>query len=380
MKIQFLMGVLALLLAASCQEDEVSIEDSSNEMTYEQFYGTGGDDSANSLLQLSDGGYLLVGTEQPGVNDSRMLVVRTDERGNEQWSRSFGEPGGLGGAAAVVEAPGGGFYVCGQWDEKPAVLHLDAQGNLDWQAVLNRTGLATGLAVDAGRLLVVGHNFSESFTFQVNPEQGDVLGIQEVPHESNLLLNDLASLPSGGYMAVGQAFQAGIPQLALCRFSREGVFQELNLFAEWQGAVGTDLIVNRNGELVACGVTARSNNETGLLLVAFTQEGERLWGDGLDVGANEFAFGLCEAAEGGYLLVGRQEVSGQGEQVLLAKFGSMGEPEWQHTRFGGSLDEEAKAVVSTADGGFAIAGETASYGLGGRDIYLLKTNSKGRLQ
>ena len=45
--------------------------------------------------------------------------------------------------------------------------------------------------------------------------------------------------------------------------------------------------------------------------------------------------------------------------------------------FGGAEDDFAHAVIETADGGFVIAGETQSFGAGGRDFWLIKTSSSG---
>ena len=49
---------------------------------------------------------------------------------------------------------------------------------------------------------------------------------------------------------------------------------------------------------------------------------------------------------------------------------------WTKT-YGGSDDDIGRCVQQTSDGGFIIVGYTESYGFGGRDIYLIKTNANG---
>lgn len=47
--------------------------------------------------------------------------------------------------------------------------------------------------------------------------------------------------------------------------------------------------------------------------------------------------------------------------------------------FGGSDDDRGKSVQQTSDGGYIIVGSTKSYGAGGSDIYLIKTDANGYL-
>lgn len=49
------------------------------------------------------------------------------------------------------------------------------------------------------------------------------------------------------------------------------------------------------------------------------------------------------------------------------------------TRYGGSGSEDARGVARTSDGGFVMAGYTRSYGAGGDDMFVVKTDSAGNL-
>ncbi len=52
---------------------------------------------------------------------------------------------------------------------------------------------------------------------------------------------------------------------------------------------------------------------------------------------------------------------------------------WQKT-FGGKLEDFANSIQQTTDGGYIIAGGTASFGAGSLDVYVLKLNADGELQ
>jgi len=53
-----------------------------------------------------------------------------------------------------------------------------------------------------------------------------------------------------------------------------------------------------------------------------------------------------------------------------------GNASWTET-FGGNFSDVGRSVMQTSDGGYIIAGRTNSYGAGGADIYLIKTDASG---
>ena len=66
--------------------------------------------------------------------------------------------------------------------------------------------------------------------------------------------------------------------------------------------------------------------------------------------------------------------------IVLAFFGLTAKAQntFQQT-YGGTGSDEAFSVQQTSDGGYIIAGWTQSFGTGGKDIYLVKTNSDGNI-
>ena len=117
-----------------------------------------------------------------------------------------------------------------------------------------------------------------------------------------------------------------------------------------------------------------------LILYAFSgveTEGE-VWsatfgGPGFEVGTS-----ILEKRGGGYIIAGATNSrGGGGYDAWLLSTDSKGREVWNET-FGGPGDEEAMAVVATVDGGYAIAGGTNSFGAGDFDVWLIKTDSTGR--
>ncbi len=84
-----------------------------------------------------------------------------------------------------------------------------------------------------------------------------------------------------------------------------------------------------------------------------------------------------QTTDKGYILAGYTNSYGAGGyDVYLVKTDSFGVVQWTHT-YGGSDWEFANCVEQTLDGGYIICGGTYSYGKGNEDYYLIKTNSAG---
>ncbi|KXA90982.1 hypothetical protein AKJ57_02910, partial [candidate division MSBL1 archaeon SCGC-AAA259A05] len=112
--------------------------DNQGNKEWSRTFGGENSDWANSLVQTSDGGYALAGwTESFGAGENDFWLVKTDNQGNKEWSRTFGgwdSDAGL----SLVQTSDGGFaltggtesYGAGSWDFW--LVKTDPQGNKEW--------------------------------------------------------------------------------------------------------------------------------------------------------------------------------------------------------------------------------------------------------
>lgn len=98
-------------------------------------------------------------------------------------------------------------------------------------------------------------------------------------------------------------------------------------------------------------------------------------GDSLD-----FAVQVSGTAEGDYLILGRSNSYGLGlTDAYLLKVDKQGNKIWDDN-YGGANFDDAYAMAPTNDGGYFIIGSTLSFGAGGMDMMLIKTDGQGRQQ
>jgi hypothetical protein len=90
------------------------------------------------------------------------------------------------------------------------------------------------------------------------------------------------------------------------------------------------------------------------------------------------AYAVRQTVDGGYILSGRVEITPSNADLLVIKTDSDGNVEWDKTYGGVYFDwSQSNDILLAPDGGYYFQGETASYGAGSRDIWLIKTDSEG---
>ncbi|GAJ15559.1 unnamed protein product, partial [marine sediment metagenome] len=90
-------------------------------------------------------------------------------------------------------------------------------------------------------------------------------------------------------------------------------------------------------------------------------------GDNSDVG-----YSVQQTSNGGYIIAGVTESFGEGGlDVYIIKTDAGGDTLWTKT-CGGADWDFGFSVQLTSDGGYIVVGKTVSFGAGSFDVYLLK--------
>ncbi len=127
-------------------------------------------------------------------------------------------------------------------------------------------------------------------------------------------------------------------------------------------------------------------------ITCFAQAPAIQWQKSFGESNDEYASEIKQTPDGGYIFVGStNSTTGSysnnhgGFDILVIKINSTGGLEWQKL-FGGTAMDFGRSIVTTSDGGYIVAGYTASTDFdavgnhGNKDYLLLKLNSLGNVE
>jgi hypothetical protein len=145
-----------------------------------------------------------------------------------------------------------------------------------------------------------------------------------------------------------------------------------------QGEEGYAVVHTSDGGYALAGVTFSFGAGSGdFWLVKTDTEGTMEWNRTYGGAGLERAHALVQTSDGGYALAGYTDSFGAGNQdVWVVKTDSNGNMEWNRT-YGGAGRDSAESIVQTSDAGYAVAGETCSFGEPNGDFWLVKTDGSG---
>ena len=315
--------------------------DSNGNEQWNQTYGGTEHDWASSVQQTSDGGYILVGITS-GAGDTDFWLVKADFNGNEQWNQTFDCTYPFDSVSSVQQTSDGGYILAGDLKSSRAYLSdfwlikTDSNGNEQWTQTYGGTGWDRAHSVQQtsdGGYILAGHTSSYG--------AGD-FDFWLVKADSNG--NEQWNKTFGG------AYDDGA--YSVQQTSDDGYI--LAGYTQSYGAVGNDF-----------------------WLVKTDSNGNEQWNKTFGSNGNrDLVCSIQQAADGGYILAGITGPYRNSVDFLVVKTDSDGNKQWDKT-FGITGYFRIKSVQQTTDEGYILAGHTSSYGAGDNDFWLIKIEGEG---
>ncbi len=111
--------------------------------------------------------------------------------------------------------------------------------------------------------------------------------------------------------------------------------------------------------------------------VTFAQAPDTFWTRIYGGTGDDRGYSVQQTSDGGYIMAGYTASFGAGlADVYLVKADSIGDSLWTRT-YGGQYHDRGHSIDITSDGGFIIAGQTESFGVDSADVYLIRTDANG---
>lgn len=340
---------------------------------FQRAIGAEGYEKGSVIRQLSDGGFIIGGeTDRSfGLQESDMLMVRTDQIGNVVWTQTYG------GAERevvndVLQAADLGFVALAEKyqpnkkeGEFMTVLKTDVSGNLQWKKMFDEDG-----------------NETEGFSMAATPDGNYI--IAGIIKKMNVA--------SGAFFSVGGETQ----RLFLLKIDGNGnKVWSRKLSVSGYATTGVSVIVARDGSYVVTGNIARrasdqsemagrienvsENEERNMLLAKIRPDGSLAWAKEYAANRITAGFSLVEKSEGGFMVVGIATIGSTSNiDIFAMSLSNEGNIQWAKT-IGTPAFETVSDVLQTSDGGFVISGTTESEGPAYDDALLIKLSHRGIL-
>lgn len=275
------------------------------------------------------------------------------------------------------------------------VTSINANGNVNWSNRFNdptntHNELNDAIFMPNGDLFVSGTdgtmNAQGAVILQLDPATGSTINQMKLStpglvadYGENLILD------AAGTNLVLTGRSGGSPHIT--RVNTGLTTTQSIIYDDFHGHYGYDIVTNNNvGALDGYVVAGNQFTSLGMrdgLVMNVRANGTIIWQKTYDINPNgdeEFRSINKLSNGGGYVLTGYTNSTGAGQRdVLLVVLDNSGNVQYAST-FGGTNSEEGVTAIQTADGGFAILGETYSFGHGQSDLYLIKIDAAGLLE
>jgi hypothetical protein len=337
--------------------------DRQGKMLWQKTFGGSAYDGAYSVAATKDGGFVIAGYTYSNDGDitthhgnSDAWILRLDKNGNKLWqSTAGGSASDI--ASSLVETSDGGYIMAGQTASTDGdvannhgstdawVVKLDKNGTKQWQKTLGGTASEGGQAIletPEGGYMIAGWT---------NSNDGDVTGYH-VGWGTNLGNFDgwVVKLDKDGTLLWNKAYGG----------SRNEVINSITRGSDNSYTIADDTKSNYDGDVGA------NHGNGDAWAVHIDKDGKILWQKPLGGSVDERAYCITYTQDGGYLLAGFTssndgDVSGNhgGEDAWVVRLDQGGNKLWQRT-LGGSGSEIARAVFQRVNGTYVMVGTTGS--------------------
>jgi hypothetical protein len=340
------------------------------------------------VIEASGGGYAILGVKDTAINARDFWLIRTDASGNHLWNQTYG---GTGWEIArdIIEVSAGGFALLGTTQSYGAggtdiwLVRVDAAGNHLWNTTFGGSGdddivygfvevSAGGFAIGAGTDRF-SPPYNDAWLIRTDAA-GNELWNQTYGGPENDWVDDMVEASGGGFtlLCTTRSFGAGGQDSMLIHTDASGNHQWNQTYG-YSGNEVSGFITEVSGGGYAFTAISRTFDSYGDSCFIRTDAlGNHQWNQTYGGNFRDFAFYPYELSNGEFVLAGFTTSFGAGvDDLWVIRTDASGNLYW-HRTYGGSGTEWGIRIQEVTGGGFIVSGETTSFGAGLEDIWLLR--------
>jgi hypothetical protein len=363
-----------------------------SQVKFQRTYGGNGYDDGRCVKQTYDGGYIIAGsTSSFGAGLSDILLLKVDSLGNPLWAKTFGGANIDRGYSLDITNDSG-FVICGFTNNFGSggydiyLIRTDSLGNASWTKTYGGNDWDFGFSIKQtpdGGFIIAGDSYSGVSGYR-NPEiiktdnAGNLQWKKELTIYNDEYVNTIGITNNNQYVVAGYSFLVNRTN------SEDVVVHKLDSNGDslWTKFIGdsTDeevfsLLMLQDNSFVMVGSNLDTNNLNNLM-IRLSENGDSLLYKLLSPDEDEVTYDVSNVNDDLIICGYTTTFGGGGKDFFITKTDTLGNvllPAGQ--TYGALGDEIAYSVRTTSDGGYILCGSTTGYGPGPEAVFLVKVDS-----
>lgn len=362
-------------------------------------FGGASSDLLTSMQLTSDGGSILTGyTILSSFGDNDIYVLKLNEKGNITWAKNYGGPSNDQ-SSSIIQTSDGGFIIAGQTKSFGAsgydiyLLKLGSDGAITWSKSFKAANdeFATGIIqTEDGGYIVSGYSNS----FSATGSDFDIL-ILKLASDGTLVwgktyggaVNDFSTSIKktlSGFVISGYtySFDAQMGDALIINMSSSGTVLWSRMYGGMAEDRANSIDITGNDFIIAGQTQSFDLQNEDVFVFKLDNNGYIYDNDNAKPRTFGSSFKLSDKAnsiilttDGGYALTGYVNSVGNDKDIVIIKlFGNL-EFNWAKL-YGGSNNESGNFIIQRK-GNYFIGGNTNSFGSGSDDACFMSVKEDG---
>ncbi len=355
---------------------------------WQHTYGGAKDDVATSIMQLPDGGFLVIGTtESKGAGKKDYYLIKLNATGKVIWEKT------LGGSkndipASIMLTDDGNYLLSGSTSSKGKggydywLMKIAKNGKPIWDKTYGGTKsdeLKMLIKTNDTNYFACGYSKSrgngghDCFLIRINKE-GKRLWRKAYGAGGRDVAECIIQRPDSAYVFCGYTTSqsTGMYDFWIAKISYEGKMEWEKKYGD-KGMESARAITQAEDKgYIVCGyVSTEKEPNFNIWIIKLDYQGKKVWERIYGEKKGEQPNSMIKE-DGGYIICGYTSSSGEGKKdAWIFKIDEKGKILWEET-YGDIENEEAMSIIPTADGGYAVCGYSDSEGEGKKDFWVMK--------